>query len=246
MAHDSASASAAPRELLTSVRDLARQVRIAQRGTWFPLLVFAVITLGSIPLSRYGPRHLTACVTAPAQGGQGGQAAMVCGVVRPWAAVYWPVALVVAYAAIATFYLRRSRRRGVGTRIRPYVVAGIAFAVLVSAASLWVTYHPAISRQGVTPLVEIGYRAQSPLAAIGVALLVLAWVERHRLLAWFSLAYLLVVLVPQDILPRQPHVAVGHYVAGDTPQHLLMIAGLLLAGSAGFALYGYRAQRRAR
>jgi hypothetical protein len=243
MAHDSASASAASRELLTSVRDLARQVRIAQRGTWFPLLVFAVITLGSIPLSRYGPRHLAACVTAPAPGGQ---VSMVCGVVRPWVAVYWPVALVLAYAAIATFYVRRSRRRGVGTRIRPYVVAGIVFAVLVSAASLWETYHPTISRQGVTPLVEIGYRAQSPLAAIGVALLVLAWVERHRLLAWFSLAYLVVVLVPQDLLPRQSHVAVGHYASGDTPQHLLVIAGLLLAGSAGFALYGHSTQRRAR
>src|SRR5690348_3402578 len=186
MTHESVS-----RELLTSVRDLTRQVRFAQRGTWFPLLIFALITLGSIPLYRYGPHRLAACVSEPAPAGP---ASTVCGVVRPWVAVYWPVALILAYAAIAAFYVLRSRRRGVGTRIRPYVVAGVAFAVLVSVASLWETYHPSISRQGVTPLVEIGYRMQSPVTAIGVALLVLAWVERHRALACFSLGFLLVVL----------------------------------------------------
>jgi len=243
MTDDSVSAAQVPRELLTSVRDLTRQVRIAQRGTWFPLLVLAVITLGSIPLARYGPPHLVACATAT---GPGGQVATVCGVVRPWTAVYWPVALVLAYAAIATFYVRRARRRGVGTRIRPYVVAGIVVAVLVSAGSLWQAYHPTISRQGITPLVEIGYRAQGAPMAVGAALVVLAWVERNRLLAWFSLAYLLVVLVPADILPRRQHGTFGHYVPGDSPQHLLVVGGLLLAGSAGFALHGYRTQRRAR
>jgi hypothetical protein len=50
-----------PRQLLTSVRDLTRQVRIAQRGTWFPLLVFGVITLAATPVVRYGPHHPGPC-----------------------------------------------------------------------------------------------------------------------------------------------------------------------------------------
>jgi hypothetical protein len=44
-----------PYELLAAVRDLTRRVRVAQRGTWFPLLVFATITLVAIPVYRYAP-----------------------------------------------------------------------------------------------------------------------------------------------------------------------------------------------
>ena len=40
---------------------------------------------------------------------------MVC-TVYPALLVYWPTALVLAYAAIAAFYIRRSQARGVGTR----------------------------------------------------------------------------------------------------------------------------------
>jgi hypothetical protein len=228
---------------LASVRDLTHQVRIAQRGTWFPLLVFAVITLGSIPLYRYGPRHVAACVSGQAPAGQ---VSVVCGAVRPWTVVYWPVALVLAYVAIAAFYVRQSRRRGVGTRIRPYLVVGVVFAVLVSAASLWGAYHPSIPHQGVTPLTEVGYRLQSSVAAIGVALLVLAWVERNRLLAWFSLVYLIVVLVPGGLLPGGTSLPVRHSSPWDFLPRVLVTAGVLLMGSLGFAMYGRDAQRGAR
>ena len=108
---DSRQPSDSPRQLLTSVRDLTRQVRIAQRGTWFPLLVFAVITLAAIPVARYAPRHPGIC--------RSDQTGTACSVVSPWLSAYWPVALVLAYVTIAGFCLYRSRRRGVGTRIRP-------------------------------------------------------------------------------------------------------------------------------
>jgi len=41
--------------MLAAVRRLTRQVRRAQRGTWFPLLVFAAITLISIPSTGMRP-----------------------------------------------------------------------------------------------------------------------------------------------------------------------------------------------
>ncbi|MFJ9841311.1 hypothetical protein ACIRYZ_12685 [Kitasatospora sp. NPDC101155] len=37
-----------PREVLSSLGELTRRVRSAQRGTWFPLLLFGVLTLGGI------------------------------------------------------------------------------------------------------------------------------------------------------------------------------------------------------
>src|SRR5580704_11397356 len=115
MTHDSAPSADSPRELLAAVSDLTRQVREAQRGTWFPLLVFAVIIAGAIPVYRWAPRDLGQC-----QAGPGGTS--VCVALNPSVLVYWPVMLMLAYVVIAAFYLRKAARRGVGTRIRPYVV----------------------------------------------------------------------------------------------------------------------------
>jgi hypothetical protein len=193
MADESARPADGPRELLASVGDLTRRVRIAQRGTWFPLLVFAVITLGAIPIDRYGPRHPGACRYFP---GPDGQAARVCWSVAPWHLVYWPVALVSAYVAIAGFYVYQARQRGIGSRIRPYAVVGIVIAVLVTAVTLWQLRRPPTPGDPASPWTQLVYLLRTPAAAIGLGLLVLAWVERNRALVWFSLGYLLVVLTP--------------------------------------------------
>jgi hypothetical protein len=227
-----------PRELLTSVRDLTGQVRAAQRGTWFPLLIFAVITLGAIPFDRYGPHHPGACRNFP---GPNGQVASACWAVAPLQLAYWPIALVLAYVAIAGFYMYQSRRRGVGTRIQPYVVVGVIIAVLVTAATLWQVHQPP-SPAGPTPLRQLGSQLHSPAAAIGLALLVLAWVERNRALAWFSLAYLVVVLIPITWLPwTNPNAGLWGFLP-----RLLIIAGVLLLGSLGFATMRPAAKSRAR
>jgi hypothetical protein len=226
MTHESVPPADNPRELLTAVRDLTRQVRIAQRGTWFPLLVFAAITLAAIPVYRYAPRHLGPCRSGP-------QGTSVCTAVIPSVLVYWPIALVLAYAAIAGFYVRQSRRLGVGTRIRPYVVVGVVLAVLLATASLWRAFHPLIPSSStqihVAPPALAFDGLVTPTAAIGLALLVLAWVERNRALLAYGLVYLLViVLVPAS---RVIHSSSPWYL----PQ-LLIPAAVLLLGSAGFAL----------
>jgi len=73
------------------------------------------------------------------------------------------------------------------------------------------------------------HRLASPAFAIGLALLVLAWAERNRALALFSLGYLAIVLV-----------AIGIRAAGpDSFQAYLPTAihgAVLLIGSIAFAL----------
>ena len=53
-----------PQGLLSSAHALTQRVRKDQRATWFPLLVFAVLTFISIPVRRYSGHHLTCRASA--------------------------------------------------------------------------------------------------------------------------------------------------------------------------------------
>ncbi|GHJ48161.1 hypothetical protein Cs7R123_55030 [Catellatospora sp. TT07R-123] len=243
MANESVPQADNPRELLASVRDLTRQVRAAQRGTWFPLLVFAVVTLAAIPVYRFVP-YLDVfgrCQSRPDH--------TVCPAPNPAVLAYWTVALVLAYAAIAAFYVRQSRRRGVGTAIRPYITAGVVLAVLMAGVSVWLMFHPVLPvpadvfavDRGEVEIGPAGWLVNaltSPMAVIGLALLVLAWVERHRLLLAYSLGFLAVGVI---IGSRFIHATSRWFFL---PQ-LLVPAALLLAGAAAFALFRPNAEARA-
>jgi hypothetical protein len=235
MTHESVPQADGPQELLAAVRDLTRQVRVAQRGTWFPLLVFVAITLLAIPVYRYGP-YLDLFHTCISRADQ-----TVCAGENPTVLAYWTVALVLAYAAIAAFYVKRSRRRGVGTPVRPYVVVGITLAVLMAAVSIWLTLHPlapAPADPFSTDPAEFDVRAgalliyglASPMAVIGLALLVLAWVERHRALLAYSLGFLVIVAVLGSRFISSPSL---WWFLPD----LLIPAAVLLLGAAFFALF---------
>jgi hypothetical protein len=225
-----------PRRLLASTRELAQRVHRAQRATWFPLLVLAAVTFASIPVVRYGHYVLTCRAVAPA--------GRVCIVHTTAAFVYWPIALVLAYVAIAAFYIHRSRARGVGTRVRPYVTAGIIIAVVLTCASLWAVHHPPdggfafLWLHGPQSL-SLFFRLASPSGAIGLALLVLAWAERNRALLVLTLGYLVIVLVPITFgwvihpIPPSPWAFLPRVVIQGS---------VLLLGGIGFAL----AQRPAR
>ena len=188
MASNSAYSGDDLQRLLSGTRELARGVRVAQRATWFPLLVLAAATFAAIPAYRLGGPHLGSCV-AVSPGGR------VCTVAYTAAFVYWPIAFVLAYVAIAAFYIRRSRARGVETRVRTYATAGVILAIAATGAALWVFRHP-LARYGLTGLPGLSGRLASSACAIGLALLVLAWAERNRALLVLALGYLAVVLVP--------------------------------------------------
>jgi hypothetical protein len=244
MTHESVPQADGPHELLATVRDLTRQVRAAQRGTWFPLLVFATITLVAIPVYRFGP-YPDLFGTCRTRGDQ-----TVCSGENPTQLGYWTLALLLAYAVIAGFYVRQSRRRGVGTPIRPYVVVGAVLAVLMAAVSVWLVFHPLLP-QPADPFstdpaaFEVGRTAwlvhglASPLAVIGLALLVLAWVERNGALLAYSLGFLAIM---SSLDARVIHSTSRWFFL----PHLLVPAAVLLLGAAGFAVFRPALQPRAR
>jgi hypothetical protein len=227
-------------DLLASTRALSRRVRDAQRGAWFPLALFGLATLASAPFDRYGTSK-----TCNATGS-------ICSIYSTWAFVYWPTVLVLIYIAVAWFYVHRSRQRGVGTRVHPYVVAGIVLAVVLTAASVWLIKNPRpddnILGLHVYPGTRLGAaldRLVSPAAAIGLALLVLARIERNVALLVFTIGYLAVVLFafgPTHGSAPRPFPSPGLFGA-----RLLVDSGVLLLGSvcfaASFALAGRHAGR---
>ncbi|MGA5818090.1 hypothetical protein ACPC54_09555 [Kitasatospora sp. NPDC094028] len=230
-----------PREVLAGLGDLTRKVRAAQRGTWFPLLLLGALTLGGILVGR-----LTFKVeTAPCPAGDG------CTLVSQGSPVYWPVGLALAYAATASFYLRRSRRRGVGTPVRPYVVTGVVLVGLVAATTLW-TVRDGMPRPGgpvdfwglhldpAAGSTEFLERLTGGAVAVGLPLLVLSWVERSPALALLTAAYLAIELAPlptgwAGIAATSPWSALPRFAVPGA---------LLLFGALGFGL-AQRPRRRA-
>jgi hypothetical protein len=227
MTSDAVPAVGDPRRLLTEARDLARRVRVARRVTWLPLLALAVVSFGAIPVYLLGRWSVSDCRAVA-----GGE---VCRAWFPAGEIYWLVALAAAYAVIAAGYLRVARARGVDTRVLPYAVTGIAISLLVfgaisAGAASWIfpdekagaLLHPSWS-------VEVLFRLLAPTGGMGIALLVLAWLERHVALLLFAVGYLVVVLVPVDLGWEGP--SQWQFVP-----MLVIGGGVLLLGGAGFAL----------
>ena len=221
----------AARLALSTIRQLARHVRRAQRGTWFPLVLLGLVVVASAPVYR-SARYPVTC--DPALGARGGVQIIdegACVQVVGWpVGVYWIIAFVLAYAAIAAYYVFRARRRGVGVRVLPYVGSGIAAGLVFGVTSAW-------SQQlGVAGYLPTGPVAAGlvPLISIGLALFVLARVERNWTLLVFATGYLVVALVVCRIGVRGPGLDPGpmwSFLPG-----LVVAGGVLLLGGAGFAL----------
>ncbi|OIJ99082.1 hypothetical protein BIV23_29120 [Streptomyces monashensis] len=181
---------------------MTRRVRSAQRGTWFPLLLLGALTLGGILVGRFTFKvEAVSCPAGDAAASSG------CTLITQGSPVYWTLGLALAYAATAFFYIRRSRNRGVGTPVRPYILTGIALVGLVAATTFWSIRQGMVQpgdtvdlwglhldpASGVTMFLE---RLTGPAAAVGLPLLVLSWVERSRALLLLTVVYLAIELVP--------------------------------------------------
>jgi len=215
-----------PRQLLSDTLELTRQVRRTQRATWFPLLALAAVTFAAIPF-RYSPHRLGTCAAT--------ETARACPADPTALLGYWPTALLLAYAVIAAFYIRRSQARGVGTRVRPYAVAGTILALAMTGSLLWTLYHPlafTLGGPGLFPALN-----SYPLA-IGLALVVLAGAERNETLLALALGYLAVVLMTATVGSISDHGGLGF------PVQLVIPGSVLLLGGIGFLL-AQRPWRRA-
>jgi hypothetical protein len=188
--------------------------------TWVALLVLAAVTFAAIPIDWYFLE--VRCVDDGS----------VCYFWRRGAQFYWPPALLLAYAAIAVCYLRVARARGLGARVLPYVLTGVALTVVFTAAWLlahvyWYDNPPTDPFPSWVLLLD---RLVAPAGTIGVALLVLARLERNVALLVFTLGYLAVVLVPINFGWSQWGIRTAFL-----PQQVISGAVLLL-GAVGFAV----------
>jgi hypothetical protein len=218
------------REQLSLSRELARRVRREQRAAWVPLLVFGAITYLAIPVTRSGHAAGVVC-RGDAVGGPPG--VRVCVAHNSAAFVYWPIALIAAYVLIAFFYLRLSRARGIGTRVRPYVIAGLVLAVAVIAASIWASHRVLSGGYDLLGWHVQGpelYRVIAPACAIGLALLVLAAVDRSPALAAVAVVYLVIAVGRVDF-----GWAINQTSRWAFAPHLVIEGAVLLLSSAGFA-----------
>jgi hypothetical protein len=234
MTTDSVSAGDDPRRLLSDVRTLTGRVRRDQRLTWVALLVLAGVTLLAIPFDG-----LFMHVRCDDSG---------CMFARRGMLYYWPPALLLAYAAITVSYLRAARQRGLGARVLPYAITGavtaVVFTAAYTAAAAYLPGHLPFGG-GPPPFWWIVLdRLIAPWGLIGLALLVLASLERNLALLLFTAGYLVLVLL---VLPTTegmspPDWTVPSFLSGTNMQFRLSMAlpqlitgGALLAGGLGFA-----------
>ncbi|OKI65504.1 hypothetical protein [Micromonospora sp. CB01531] len=224
-----------PHRLLSDVRALARQVRLDQRVTWVALLVLAVVTFAAIPFDWYSLNADCGSASAWIKDVNGGS---MCHITGRGAMFYWPPALLLAYTAIAVYAARVARARGVGVRALPYAITGAALTVVlfIGAWLLWRMYfasHPAPTHP-FPYWVMLLDRLAAPWGAIGVALLVLARLERNVALLLFTVGYLAVVLVPINF-GWHPSWGYRGILGAFLPQQIIN-GTVLLLGAVGFAV----------
>lgn len=221
--------------MLAAIRSLTARVRQAQRGTWFPLTLLGLVAAGAAPFYRVGAGpHVVCGPTATTVG----LASRRCVASLGWAAfVYWTIALVLAYAVIGIFYAIRARRRGIGTRIVPYALTGIIAGIVLTATSVWPVARRLSVPQSFSSSALLVH-GLNPLLGIGLALLVLAWVERLWALFGFALAYSAFALSINLYSGARLLRGLGWTIGG----HWVLLPGLLLAAltlvlaAAGFAV----------
>jgi hypothetical protein len=143
-------------------------------------------------------------------------------------AIYWLIALPLAYVIVAVWAHRRALRRGVATSMLAYAVAGVGLvALLVLAGVLNGTWY----RAG--QLTSIGSRGLAPLFVIALGLLVLAYRERSRAMWAFSVAFLGYVIVMNlydiDNLTARLGLTVGPEVGVFLSGVFTLLAGVVFA-----------------
>jgi hypothetical protein len=246
-------------EVLDSVERVRGTTRTRVRGAWLPLLVFGAVTLASIPLySRpfaypSGERAFSAgpYVTPYYAGLPGARSQLV-------AYLFWLLVAPLGYVACAAWYRRRAGRLGVSFRWERWVAAGLGLFALLQALLAMPLVEPgrrignwvATGRPSATVDLRAGAAAfLTPLVAVAIGLLVLAWIERSWVVAAVAVLYggFTVVVNTYGLGQIPPWIVPPHGGSRDlfvAPAYNLVLLALLLFAASG--LCAIRAWRPAR
>jgi hypothetical protein len=183
-----------PAELLGEVRAIRRRARLARHAYWFPLVLFGLLTLASVPFYiRRNPGPAAFAIARDPlvlqSGFLGGPGLLE---LAEGTAYYWLGAMLLGIIATVLWYRWRGDRIGLRTPARSYLITALA---LVALALL----IPVVSGRSIRmPLLWPGDYVISglfPLVLIGLGLFVLAWSERSSVLAVIAAGYLAISLV---------------------------------------------------
>jgi hypothetical protein len=173
-------------ELLGAVQRVAKETRHARHGYWFPLLLSGLIILGALPFSYFSIGHYSGkftdffgfCLCSQAGNHPFGST------------LYWLIAIPLGFAAVAAYYIVRSRRTGLKVRIWPYIATGVVIFGLVILTAAQV---PAPLRFMYRIDVWTRYatvQGFAPILVISFAFFALAIIERSKALWLITLAFL--------------------------------------------------------
>lgn len=234
--------SSEPEALLAGVAALRRDVRRDRHAYWLPLVLFGVLALASAPLyvDPLGPDVLRA------GNGSGVLTALGGDLLAHSAAIgwFWLAALIGGYLASLWWYRRHALRVGLETPTRAYRKAGV-IGVLVGLALGPVLYWlqvdawdpvAGVARVVFRPVYSLLVLGLIPLAVVAIGLLVLARLERSRLLAGTAVV-LLVTLLLGPVYVNTLYVASAY---GYLPVVIVPALVLLAGGLAGHARRGRR------
>ena len=229
-----------PGTLLADLARLRRQARAARHAYWFPLILFGLLTCGAAPL-------YVAAAAPPAPSGAyahsgpillGGSPMGGNGRYIGW---YWAAALAGGYLLTVIWYRRHSRRAGVATPARGYLIIGVVLTVLVLLLPPLTMGVPALSWVWL-PFGDVWIRGTLAFLIIAAGLWVLARAERSRALAVIALVYTGAALLSslynvENILFRlgwNPGRSAFAWQLTALPNVLLPAVILLVAGCAAF------------
>jgi hypothetical protein len=178
-----------PEQLLTDLRRIRGAVRRDRQANAFPLLVFGTLTLASAPLylDSIGPDTLRPQYENSVLAALGGDLLQNSEAIG-W---YWLAALLVGYLGTLGWYRQHALKVGVQTPTRNYLIAGI-FGVLGGLALGPVLQFLATGtatsvseavRLVFFPIYVLLNLGLIPVLVVAIGLLVLARLERSRLLA---------------------------------------------------------------
>jgi hypothetical protein len=187
--------SADPGELLGEMRAIRRRARLARHAYWFPLVLFGLLTLASVPFyirrlpAGGGVFRISRGLRVLQSGFLGGRGLLE---VAEGTSYYWLAAMLLGITATVLWYRWRGNRIGLRTPARGYLITGLALLALALLI-------PVVSGRSVRmPLLWPGDYVISdlfPLVLIGLGLFVLAWSERSTGLAAIAAGYFAIALV---------------------------------------------------